>query len=59
MLAEDEVGGANDEGFGVELGTGLGEDRVLVADELAGVVALVLWRSHVSRVCVEGAWWGL
>lgn len=50
MLAEDEVGGAFDVGFCVELGAGLGEDRVLETDELAGVVALVLWMDGLVKV---------
>ena len=50
MLAEDEVGGAFDVGFRVELGAGLGEDCVLETDELAGVVALVLWMDGLVKV---------
>lgn len=50
MLAEDEVGGAFDVGFCIELGAGLGEDRVLETDELAGVVALVLWMDGLVKV---------
>lgn len=48
MLTKDEVCGAFDVGFCVELGAGLGEDGVLVAQEFAGVVALVLWVWGVS-----------
>lgn len=44
MLAEDEVGGTLDQGLGVQLVAGLCEDGVLEAEELAGVVALVLGR---------------
>lgn len=42
VLAKDEVCSAFNVGFREELGTGLSEDRVLVAQEFAGVVALVL-----------------
>lgn len=42
-LSEDEVCGAFDVGFGVELGAEVGEEGVLVAVEGAGVVALSLW----------------
>jgi hypothetical protein len=41
-LPEDEVCGAFDVGFGVELGAEVGEEGVLVAEEGAGVVALSL-----------------
>ena len=41
VLAEDEVCGALDEGAGKELGSRFGEDGILVAGELAAVVALV------------------
>lgn len=43
-LTEDEVGGSDDKGLGKEEVTRLGEDGVLVTDELAGVVTLVLLR---------------
>lgn len=42
MLAEDEVGRAFYVGVGVELGSGLGQEGVLVAFEGAAIVALVL-----------------
>ena len=42
-LAKDEVCGAFDVRFGVELGADVGEEGVLVAVEGAGVVALSLW----------------
>lgn len=42
-LPEDEVCGAFDVGFRVELGADVGEEGVLVAVEGAGVVALLLW----------------
>lgn len=42
VLAEDEVGCTLDQGLGVELVAGLGEDGVLETLELTGVVALVL-----------------
>lgn len=48
-LAEDEVGVALDVGFGEDLVAGLGENGVLVSDELAGVVSLVLFRALVLR----------
>ena len=62
-LAEDEVCGALDVGFGVELGADVGEEGVLVAVEGDGVVALALcwkffvsgtvrWMGLVSFVCV-------
>lgn len=41
FFAVDEIGGADDEGLGVELVAGVGEESVLVADQLVGFVALV------------------
>lgn len=49
-MAEDEVGVALDVGFGVDLVAGFGEDGVLVSNELAGVVSLVLLRALVLTI---------
>jgi hypothetical protein len=49
-LPEDEVCRAFDVGLGVELGTCVGEERVLIAEEGDGVVALSLrFGSYVSN----------
>jgi hypothetical protein len=41
-LSEDEIGGAFDVGFGVELGALLCKQGVLEAEKRAGVVTLLL-----------------
>lgn len=40
-LAEDEIDGTDDKTFGIELSSGIGEDSILVSDELGGIISLV------------------
>lgn len=40
-LAEDEIDGTDDETFSIELSSGVGEDSILVSDELGGIISLV------------------
>lgn len=56
MLTKDEVGGSLDVGLGVDLVSGLGEDCVLISEELACVVSLRITIGTECECLGTAAW---